>query len=565
MSSLHWDSGGGEGRGRIGPCGEEGSSNWLRSPGAPSGLNYPTLKWQLTDESPKLKQKERQSFETASLTPRNESKPCTVETEILSHYRETGVSQKPAVGPGEAELAQLLVQSQQGPTSGVYGWAGSRGSGPLGKALSQVQCSGPFLTSWVGERNGGLGLCKGNQTLQCQPPGPPQQDRPTGQSGSPMLDLQPQGGLDLPVQLSTHSNLAAYFRPTGATALQAPPLTEGPIPTTGPTPRHEPCPAGPSPQASPHPQGAINTFSCSRRCSSQALSTSAGCDSPRVHRAPHTCSCTRGSLSVMASSRMVDSPTVTKSDGRVRPGPGPPPGSASEDSASLARPLQPQAHTQPLLSTVPAGVCGTHWPPTLRSLWPPLPQPSNPGRVFSASPAQLDPSSYKKQAVWAQPHEAAPGGPLAHTPPWTMLWQRAGPGCRYRGRQSERWPWGFCRQGGRHRGSPHGAQSHCARQTLAPHQTEPASAETRASFSNEALKKVCSSSGHSSQVHLLRNPQHAVEASQGAHTHFSRRSRSSLWLQLLLASWCEHGRLSSDLESPDVQHLSHWPPQFTSS
>ena len=225
-------------------------------------------------------------------------------------------------------------------------------------------------------------------------------------------------------------------RPTGATALQAPPLTEGPIPTTGPAPRHEPCPAGPSPQAPPHPQGAINTFSCSRRCSSQALSTSAGCDSPRVHRAPHTCSCTRGSLSVMASSRMVDSPTVTKSDGRVRPGPGPPPGSASEDSASLAWPLQPQAHTQPLLSTVPAGVCGTHWPPTLRSLWPPLPQPSNPGRVFSASPAQLDPSSYKKQAVWAQPHEAAPGGPLAHTLPWTMLWQRAGPGCRYSG-QSE--------------------------------------------------------------------------------------------------------------------------------
>lgn len=138
-----------------------------------------------------------------------------------------------------------------------------------------------------------------------------------------------------------------------------PPLTEGPIPTTGPDPRHEPRPAGPSPQASPHPRGAINTFSCSRRCSSQALSTSAGCDSPRVHRAPHTCSCTRGSLSVMASSRMVDSPTVTKSDGRVRPGPGPPPGSASEDSASLARPLQPQAHTPPPLSTVPAGVSGT--------------------------------------------------------------------------------------------------------------------------------------------------------------------------------------------------------------
>lgn len=160
------------------------------------------------------------------------------------------------------------------------------------------------------------------------------------------------------------------FPPTAAwlhTSDPPEPLPCRPRPTTDPASRHEPrpqvppLPTGPSPQASPHLQGVrSNTFSCSRRCSSQALSTSTGCDSPRAHRAPHTCSCTRGSLSVMASSRMVDSPTVTKSDGRVRPGPGPPPGSASEDSASPARPLQPQAHTPPPLSTVLAEVSGTH-------------------------------------------------------------------------------------------------------------------------------------------------------------------------------------------------------------
>lgn len=162
----------------------------------------------------------------------------------------------------------------------------------------------------------------------------------------------------MPVRLSTYSSLAAYFRPTWATALQAPPLTKGPAPpqtpplATNPTHRSHPSPQ--APPRRPHPIRGVrsNTFSCSRRCSSQALSTSAGCDSPRAHRAPHTCSCTRGSLSVMASSRMVDSPTVTKSDGRVRPGPGPPPGSASEDSASPARPLQPQAHTPPPPSTM---------------------------------------------------------------------------------------------------------------------------------------------------------------------------------------------------------------------
>ena len=98
-------------------------------------------------------------------------------------------------------------------------------------------------------------------------------------------------------------------------------------------------------------------------------------------------------------------------------------------------------------STALAGISGTHWPPALRSLWPPVPRPSSPGRVCSTSPAPLDPSSYKRQAVQAQgpfgscprrpsgPHCALclPGGTpvppaaLADSSPWQFPTLRSRP------------------------------------------------------------------------------------------------------------------------------------------
>lgn len=67
-----------------------------------------------------------------------------------------------------------------------------------------------------------------------------------------------------------------------------------------------------------------NTFSCCRRYSSQAPRASPGCASPRAHRARYTCSRTRGSLSVMASSRMADSSAVTKPSVCAQAQPSPP-------------------------------------------------------------------------------------------------------------------------------------------------------------------------------------------------------------------------------------------------
>lgn len=230
-----------------GPAGEEGSSNWLRSPGAPSGLNCPNLKWQLTDKSPKLKQKERRSFETASLTPRNESKPCTVETEILSHYRETGVSQNPAVGPGEVELAQLLVQSQQGPTSGLYGWAGSRGPGPLGEALSQVRRSGPFLTSWVGERNGGLACARATRHYNANHPVPHNRTDPQNRVGHLCWTCRLKGAWTCRCDFPPTATWLHTSDPLGPLPCRPHPSPKAPFPPQAPT-----LATNPAPQAPPH-------------------------------------------------------------------------------------------------------------------------------------------------------------------------------------------------------------------------------------------------------------------------------------------------------------------------
>lgn len=89
---------------------------------------------------------------------------------------------------------------------------------------------------------------------------------------------------------------------------------------------------------------------------------------------------------------------------------------------------------------------------------------------------------------------------------------------------------------------PHGAQNPLCQANAAPDGASCQQRQALPFFSNETLKKVVFASRHSSQVHLLRNPQHAAEASQGAtltlHVGLTHHCGSSLF-----TSWCEHGRL----------------------
>lgn len=106
--------------------------------------------------------------------------------------------------------------------------------------------------------------------------------------------------------------------PQGPGALE---LRPGQLPRPGPRPpQPRPRPAG---ARSPTPPRGGLTFPCCRRYSSHALSASSGCESPSAHRALHTCSCTSGSLSVTASSRMVDSSAATKPGARAQAGANP--------------------------------------------------------------------------------------------------------------------------------------------------------------------------------------------------------------------------------------------------